>query len=605
MATTPTKHNLFTLNELRQAMPKVGPMVQRPLEKMLALDGINGIYDRAAAECEQPADFSQKCLDDLDVGLDIKPEDLARIPRTGPLVIVANHPFGGVEGLILSSVMLKVRPDFKAMVNQFLGVIPEMRATSIYVDSLGSNKAASMRGLKQSIQLLRDGGCMGVFPSGTVSHLHLSTRKVEDPQWSPHIGALIRRTGASVVPVFFAGKNGFMFQLAGLIHPRLRTALLPRQVLNKKHTTFALQIGRVISAREIARLENDQAVSDYLRNRTYALNERAITPLKPWRKLVNLLSWRPRDPAVEVASPVDASRLERELSHLPPENLLASNTDLKCYLANWEEAPSMMRELGRLREATFRSVGEGTGKEIDVDDFDQTYKHLLVWNSAKRELVGGYRIGLTDEVTAHAGYRGLYTHSLFNYRSEFLFQLGPTLELGRSFVRSEYQRSFSPLLLLWKGIGGFVSRNPKYRYLLGPVSISNTYSPLSRALISEFMNRPDHCAAASTLVRPRTPFKVKDSIVQRAQLLAMPIADLDDLNDLISDIEPDGKGVPVLLKQYLKLGAKALAFNVDPAFGHCLDCLCLLDLTSADRRSLDRYMGKEPMARYLAAHQNA
>ncbi|MBC7784467.1 MAG: lysophospholipid acyltransferase family protein [Burkholderiales bacterium] len=598
------KNRLFNLDPINGKMP-MGALVKRPLERLLALPGINGIYDRVTAHAVTASEFCEKCLEDMDVSVRISKEDMDRIPRTGPLVVVANHPFGGVEGLILASVLLKVRPDFKVMVNYLLGLIPEMRPICVFVDPFGSNVQQNIKGLKQCMQLLRGGGCLGVFPSGTVSHLNLSTRTVEDPKWSQHIGGLINRTGATVLPVYFEGRNDSVFQIAGLISPRLRTALIPRATLKQRHATCQVHIGRVISARELSSFKTDQNTADFLRNRTYALAGRCGERVPLWRQWIAAMGLKRPVKHAAIAQPVDPYRLERELSTLAPEQLLAQTGDLRCYIATARQAPGTMQEVGRLRELTFRAIGEGTGRPLDLDDFDKTYHHLLVWNSAKRELVGGYRLGLVDELTARAGNAGLYVHTLFDFPPEFLTRLGPAIELGRSFVRTEYQRSFSPLMLLWKGIGAFVCRNPKYRFLFGPVSISNAYSPLSRALINDFMARPENAHDLAGMVRSRTPLKVSKPVQQRVSLLSQAIREFDDLNELVSDLEPDGKASPILLKQYTKLGAKSLGSNVDPDFGQCLDCLCILDLVNANQRSIQRYMGKEQVATYMAAHGRA
>lgn len=600
------REGLFNLEPIRQKMPRpIGSLVQKPLEKLLALPGINGIYSRATRQAGIDAlDFCDKCLQDMGVLVKVSKEDLDRIPRTGPLVIVANHPFGGVEGLILSSVLLKARPDFKVMANYLLGLIPELRPVCVFVDPFGTDVRQNVKGLKECLTLLRGGGCLGVFPSGSVSHLQLSTRTIEDPKWSQHIGGLIRRTGATVLPVFFEGNNGIIFQIAGLIHPRLRTALLPRATLNTRHKTAVMQIGRVISAREISAFKTDDQVASFLRNRTYALAERrGEKPTKFRRLLADLGLKRPVKHA-KIADPVDVSRMERELAHLPAEQKLATHNELTCFIATHRQVPNTMQEVGRLREVTFRAVGEGTGSPIDVDAYDKTYRHLLVWNIQKRELVGGYRLGLTDEVTSRKGRAGLYVHTLFDFPQSFLDRMGYAIELGRSFVRIEYQKSFSPLMLLWKGIGSFISQNPRYRYLFGPVSISNAYSPLSRALIHDYMMRNENRHELSSLVRSRTPFKINKLVQARLPSLTAPLQSLDELSDLVSDIESDGKPVPILLKQYVKLGSKALAFNVDPAFGQCLDCFCILDLLNASIRTVERYMGKQQVAQFLAAHRD-
>ena len=597
------QHRIFNLDPLF-AKP-LGRLVQRRLESVLAFDGMNGIYDRVVADRAGAGTFAEGVLADMDVAVQVSAQAVARIPRTGPVVVVANHPFGGVEGLVLANLMLRVRPDVKLMVNYLLGAIPEMRPMCVFVDPFGTDKKQNVKGLKECLHLLRNGGCLGVFPSGEVSSLNLQTRRVEDPEWSTHIVGLIRRTGASVVPVYFDGRNGPVFQVAGLIHPRLRTALLPRALMQRRHTTMRLEVGRVISAREIGGLTTDEQVSEYLRFRTYALAGRTGGRQNRLRDAIERLPLKRRRRPAAVAPPADPAKLEREIAHLGDAGRLSASGDLQCYVTTAAAAPQLMQEIGRLREITFRAVGEGTGTPSDLDPFDRTYEHLVVWNPQRRELVGSYRLGRTDELVGQRGNAGLYAHTLFDLPNDFFFKLGPCIELGRSFVRGEYQRSFAPLMLLWKGIGAFVARHPQYRYLIGPVSVTNAYSPLSRALMVDFMLRPAQRHAMADLVRPRTPPKFRKGVTEQVRRLAGPVQTFDDLSDLVSDIEPDGKGPPILLRQYVKLGAKALAFNVDPAFGHCLDCLCLLDMPATDTRVAEKFMGREHVATFFAAHGRA
>jgi putative hemolysin len=251
-----------------------------------------------------------------------------------------------------------------------------------------------------------------------------------------------------------------------------------------------------------------------------------------------------------------------------------------------------MQEIGRLRELTFRTVGEGTGRARDLDLYDSYYDHLFVWNRGAGEVVGGYRIGAVDRIYERFGTRGLYTHTLFDFRRSLLPSLGPALEIGRSFVRPEYQRSFAPLLLLWKGIAAYVVTHERYRVLFGPVSISNDYSSASRALITGFLRAQSADAARSSLVRARNPLPNSGGarLIRRE---AAEVGRLDALESVVASLEPDGKGVPVLLRQYLKLGARVLGFNVDPAFGNSIDVLVAVDLKRTDPRVLAKYMGRD------------
>ncbi|MDZ4199345.1 MAG: GNAT family N-acyltransferase, partial [Kiritimatiellia bacterium] len=287
---------------------------------------------------------------------------------------------------------------------------------------------------------------------------------------------------------------------------------------------------------------------------------------------------------------------------LPPEQCLLESGDFALYSAKANQMPRLLHELGRLREITFRAAGEGTGRAMDLDPFDQYYLHLVLWNRAKQELVGAYRLGQSDRIVEEHGKKGLYTSSLFRYSRKLLVKLGPSLEMGRSFIRPEYQKSYSPLLLLWKGIARFVVLNPQYRTLFGPVSINNEYNTVSRQMLVSFLRANRFDSHLARWVKPRNPPRRPLRRKWDAKILNRTIHSAEDMSDLIAEIEKDGKGVPILLRQYLRLGGRLLGFNVDPDFSDVLDGLIAVDLLDTDRRILDRFLGREPAGEFLAYH---
>jgi putative hemolysin len=280
--------------------------------------------------------------------------------------------------------------------------------------------------------------------------------------------------------------------------------------------------------------------------------------------------------------------------------LLASGA-MRVYCARAAEIPWCLEEIGRLREVTFRAAGEGTGKSVDLDRFDPHYLHLFIWNARSAELVGAYRMGLADEILARDGKRGLYTASLFRFGPQMLQRIDPALELGRSFVRAEYQKSFSPLLLLWRGVGQFIVRNPRYAVLFGAVSISNHYAQLSRQLIVDFLRQRRIDPVLARHVRPRRPFRGR-RIAIADEIDPEQLQDLDELSQLLAQIESDGKGVPILLKQYLKLGGRLLGFNLDQDFSNALDGLVVVDLRDTGADVLAHYMTEAGAKAFLGYH---
>ena len=577
-------------------------LVGGAVERVLAIDGINQIY-YSAAEADPSQEFMERVLEVMNIETAVTDSDLARIPRDGRVVIVANHPFGGIEGIVLGALLRSLRPDVKLMANFLLKAIPDLHDAMIFVDPFdrAASAAINLRPIKECVRWLRGEGALGVFPAGAVSHIDLRRGGVTDPAWSPTIARLIRMTEAPVVPVFFRGSNSLLFQILGLVHPRLRTGMLPRELVNKRNRKLEVRIGHAIPYRRLAGLTDDHALMEYLRQRTYHLSKRAARPdLKVRRRALPIRLIQP--PADEVAGPESPDRLREEVARLRPDQRLLQSGPFDVCVAEAVQIPSLLLELGRLRELTFRGVKEGTGRARDLDRFDEYYLHLFVWNRDAGELVGAYRLGQTDLILKRLGLRGLYTSTLFHYRKKLLRHISPALEMGRSFVRPEYQKNFSSLMLLWKGLAMFVARNPRYRNLFGPVSISSEYQTSSRLLLVAFLKAGPFLPQLARLVRPRKPLRSHPLAQLKLRRPSAVVQDLSEVESLIADLETDLKGIPVLLRQYLRLGGKLLAFNVDPAFSNVLDGLILVDLAQTEPSLLAKYMGADEVAKFRAFH---
>jgi putative hemolysin len=583
---------------------KLFSMVKGPIEHVLAFPRLNRAYaDIARMSDRRP--FTEKVLDKLNIKYDLAEQDLSRLMiPSGPVIVVANHPFGGIEGIILASILRSLRCDVKFMANYLLSAIPEMRDMLIVVDPFKreSSVRENIKPIRECIQWVRNGGMLVVFPAGEVSHFNIQKGAITDPAWSPSIARIILKTSAPVLPVFFQGTNSAAFHMAGMVHPLLRTAMLPNELLNKGRKNIQVRIGDVIPFDKLKNLKQDALIIEYLRFRTYILGHRqTIQPslhftMFPVRKM--------RGTGESIMTPQNPDVLAEEIRSLPPSQTLVENGDNVVIQATGVQVPHVLLEIGRLREITFRAVGEGTGKAIDLDRFDHTYIHLFIWNKMKNEVVGAYRLGRTDELTKQYGVRGIYTSTLFRYKKEFLEHLGPALELGRSFIRPEYQKSYGPLLLLWKGIGRFIVENPYYKTLFGPVSITNEYQAMSRQLMVGFLKRTRYRPDMAEFVRARRPLRSKPSKIWDIDAAIQSMGDdVDAISETISSIETDRKGIPILLKQYIKLGGQIVGFNVDPAFGNVLDGLIMVDLTKTEPKMLERYLGKDGAQHFLAYHR--
>ncbi|HKD04624.1 MAG TPA: GNAT family N-acyltransferase [Bryobacteraceae bacterium] len=523
-------------------------------------------------------------------------KDLRRIPHSGPVVIVANHPFGILEGAALAAVLPRVRSDVRFLANSLLSAVQEIQDLLIPVDPIAESSAAhrNCAGLRRAIAFLQSGGCLVVFPAGEVSHFQVRNRAITDSEWHTAVARMIEiawRKGAavSIVPIHIEGSNSLLFQTLGLIHASLRTMLMARELLNKRNRLVELRIGSPIASKKLLGIPTPKERTEYLRWRTYLLAARSDFKARTSLPMRNRARTRSIQP---ITPPGDPALLARELAELSETHLLTTTGELEVYIAPAPSIPNVLQEIGRLRELTFREAGEGTGKAADLDHFDEGYLHLFAWKPAGNEIVGAYRLAGTDRI------RELYTRTLFRYPDSFLDRIGPALELGRSFVRPEYQRAFAPLLALWKGIGVYVARNPRYAILFGPVSISNQYQAASRELMVTFLEKHASLEEWTNVVSNRNPSLQP----ARARMLPAARLDIEDLSDIISDLEPTRIGMPVLLRQYLKLGGKLLGFNVDPEFSNALDGLIMVDLTKTEPRLLKRYLGETEASEFLKCH---
>src|SRR5450755_1690755 len=568
--------------------------------KFIPMDEARELYIRVRSA---PQGFRlEALLAEMKVKLDVQPSDLDRIPTKGPLVAVANHPFGVLDGAALTVLLSRARPDVKILTNSLLEGVPELHEHCIFVDPFRAAYSTdkNVKPLKQAMEWLRQGGALAVFPAGEVSQWNVREAQVTDPAWNTVAARLIRKTQASALPVYFHGRNSVTFQLLGMINPKLRTLFLLQEFLQQREKSVEVRIGKAIPAELMANLESDEEATEYLRLRTYLLSYRGKKPVSLPTMMRSAL---PRKAQESIAPEVPSQFVINDIAALPAERLLLENAEFAVYAARASELPHALEELGRLREVTFRAAGEGTGRSADLDHFDSYYWHLLLWNKEKQELAGAYRAGNTDDIIRAHGIKGLYTNTVFRYDEQLFLKIGSALELGRSFVRPEYQRQYAPLLLLWKGIARFVATRPETPVLFGAVSISNEYSSLSREMIVRYFEQREDGREFGDLIHARTPFRAPKLRRWDCGAVCSALRDLDELAEPISDVEEDGKGLPILIKQYAKVGGRLVGFNLDRKFSDVVDGLVIVDLRQTDPSILERYMGKEGYAGFRRFHQ--
>jgi putative hemolysin len=573
----------------------VSTPIQHALQRWAVPDALLETVQQAL-QSGSGARFASGLLELLQIGFTVTPEDCARIPRTGAVVVVANH-YGIVEGLILAVIFDAIRSDYKLVANALLSRIDAIAEHTILVNPFGTSAAntENRAPLRNCIRWLSGGGLLAVLPAGEVAHLNFAEHSVVESCWNTMAARLAMQSRAPVIPVFFEGANSLPFQLAGAFHPGLRTIGLVREFMKLRGRSVRVRLGNPIPSSVLSQQRTAGTATEYLRSRTLFLANR------PW-------------PATKVAAaaaspdrrqthyPVSNERLiAREVAALEASAELVRHDDFSVYLARSAQIPHLLEEIGRTREQAFRLVGEGTGREVDLDWFDQHYFHLFLWCHGDCRLAGAYRMALTQDVLARVGVRGLYTNTLFQYKPELFARIGPSVELGRSFVRFDYQKSYSPLLLLWKGIGRFVHEHPEAPTLFGAVSISRPYQAASRGLMASYLSER-LLTDFTALVRPRHKWQEPTARTRIVKRLAGAAATIEDISLSISDIEKDGKGVPVLIRQYLKIGGKVISFSVDPRFSNSVDALILTDLRDTPVPVLERFMGRRAARDFLDWH---
>ncbi|MDP3857503.1 MAG: GNAT family N-acyltransferase [Stagnimonas sp.] len=524
-------------------------------EQLTGLAALQQLYEELPENLE-PAAFVRAALQRLGVQADLASGCLDAVPATGPVVLVCNHPCGAADGLVLADLLLARRPDLLLLANHLLRRLPQLAPLIAPVDVFRSG--ASLGGVRAALRHLDDGGALLLFPAGEVSRLDWRQRRVTDRPWAESAALLARRTGAAVVPLHIEGQARWPSLVAGAVHPRLRTLCLARDLLQQRNSRVAVHLGDAIPAAELGRIAPPSQTA-YLRLLSESLVQRPSSTAS--------LATTP----VPVAEAESADALAQELAALPAECRLVQQTDFTVVLADAARIPATLREIGRLRELSFRAVQEGTGTARDLDAFDADYQHLYVWHHPTRQLVGAYRLGFTQTLSARRGVEALYTRTLFRYDRALLQHLGPSIELGRSFVVPAWQRNFRALRLLWSGIAAVLDARPEIRCLFGPVSISATYSPLARALMETALNMHHGDAHLQTLVSPRTPSRDRAVRTDTRPLIAA-LSDPALLSRVVARLDR-GSGLPVLLRHYLDLKGRFAGFNVDADFGDTLDGL--------------------------------
>ena len=514
-------------------------------------------------------------LHKLKIKVSADEREVLHIPESGPAICLANHPMGGVDVLLALQVLLSRRSDVVVFGNFEMDADAAISGHLREIDEHALREEAGYAAFRQKLGAeLEQGRLVLLFPAMQVSAYNLQAKTVRDRVWRRGILSAVKEAECPVIPLFIRGNNKLLLHLLQAIKPKGMTIKLPSGFLSKKEEEIALRIGKMLRPHDLSEFTEVEEFTRFLRAKVYMLG--SGLPVKAFfRPVLFRKKWK------SVVLPRDVEAISAEIEFLKGQGaMLHESKEFEVYWAHSDWIPNMLYEIGRLREITFREVGEGTGKNIDLDEYDLYYRHLFIWDKNEKKLVGAYRMGMGKEIMQRLGKQGFYLNSLFRMKPDFSEVLKESIELGRSFVSKEYQLKPLSLFLLWKGILYFILKHPDYRYLIGPVSISGEFSKISKYLIISFIKKHYYDAELAAMVSPRHEYipevDVRDPDMDAIRGLADE--DIKKLDRIIEEIEMGNFRLPALLKKYLGQNARIIAFNVDPKFNNALDGLLVMDL---------------------------
>ncbi|MCK6605725.1 MAG: lysophospholipid acyltransferase family protein [Ignavibacteriaceae bacterium] len=538
------------------------------IEKFLKLNEINMFLEKNRNL--RGIDFIDEFFEYLDFSYIISKKERDRIPSEGGLIIISNHPLGGLDGLALLKLVSEVRKDVRIVVNDVLTHITNLSDHFLPVNVFNS-EIQRENYLKIGMALKNEEAVI-IFPAGEVSRL--TPGGVKDGKWNKGILTFAKKFNADILPVHVSARNSVLFYLFSMIHKRASVFLLPAQLFNKRHRNILIRIGEPICQSTIFNsIDTAKMQLKLLKKHLYRIGRNKNGVYKTEKSIIQ---------------PPDHKEVVKQLS---TSLLLGSMHDGKeLRLVKGDNSTAVIKEIARLREITFRKIGEGTGRKLDNDISDNYYSHLVLWDPAGQDIIGAYRMGDCRKIIENHGISNLYTGTLFNFSDDFIPLLNETAELGRSFIRSRYWNT-NALDYLWQGLGAWLSLNPHIRYLVGGVSLSGAYPPEAAALIIYYFKK--WYSADEELAVSKNRYLLSSELNREISSILNSADAASDWQILKSKLQQFNLSVPPLFRQYTNLcepdGVRFLDFGIDPDFGNCIDGFILIDLTRIKPEKRARY----------------
>jgi len=489
---------------------------------------------------------------------------LRRLPKEQPFICLCNQLLDGIDEQILLDVFKELGDDFKIITTK----------KDKGKDHLSTGSKLNIDYFKKLFKTLKKAKDSGISTGLLINYSGGRLENLGKRQFLNQIMKIVKKLQLPIVPI----------RLNSDVHPFFQSGIRAKILKRTNHQPIQIKvrIGNPIAVEEQQNFSKNSRFRKFVQSKIFALGSDLEV-----KKFFRSPFFKIPEKNEPIAEPILPTLIEKDIQNLTFENLIVAQSEFDILVAEARQIPNILLEIGRLRELSFRDVGEGTGKSRDLDEFDLYYHHLVIWDRENKKLVGGYRIGKGNLIFNRLGLEGFYINSLFKINKGFFPIMRQALELGRSYIVPDYQRKRLPLFLLWKGILFFMLKNPEYRYLFGPVSVSKYYSNVSKGLIVAFIKKFYFNDSFAQFLSPRKPFKVKTDKVDIDLLLENLNNEMNNLDSLVKDIEPQHFRIPVLFRQYLKLNARFISFNVDPNFSDCLDGFIILDLNDVPYSMLE------------------
>lgn len=558
---------------LLEKLKKINPSWLRSfliyiLKKIFHAKEINEFYIKN--KDENSLDFIKNVLDYFEIKFEVSKEELENIPKTSKVIVVANHPLGALDALALVLMLKQIRNDVKITASEILSLIDPIRDILIPVDNI--NKKSKRVEIQNIYKLLNENGLVIFFPSGEVSRMHFF--KVHDTKWQNGFLKFAKKTNAPILPIHIKARNSWLFYFVSFIKKDLATLLLPHEMFKQKNKTIKFKIGKIIPFKNIKDLPiNGNQTTSLLRKHLYRVGKNKKEIIKTYSP---------------IPQPISKNIIHQAI--LKNEQIGLTIDKKSIYLLNSQKNEDVLKEIGRLREISFRMVEEGSGNALDLDKYDDYYKHLVLYHEEEKEIVGSYRLGIYQNIKKNYSIKGLYTSNFYNFSKNFLAYIENSVELGRSFVNPKYWNSMA-LDYLWQGIGAYLHKNPQIKYLFGAVSLSDSYPRFAKVLIIYYYNY--YYSSKTKLVTAKNPFIIFPDEIQKVEKIFTLNSKEEDLKILKQTLETMGLSIPVLYKQYTNVceddGILFLSFSIDEDFGNCVDSLIIVDISKIKENKKARY----------------